>query len=50
MYRTPCIRDMERDYLQTLEKSRPVTLEECRGLPLRTRLARAVLRIFAPLM
>lgn len=50
MYRPPCIRDMERDYLQTLEKSRPVTLEECRGLPLRTRLARAVLRIFAPLM
>ena len=36
--------------MQTLAVSQVVTLEECRGVGLVTRVVRSVLRVFAPLM
>ncbi|MBC8536002.1 cardiolipin synthase [Feifania hominis] len=50
LYETPCIADIKRDYLSTLELCEPITLAQCRGVPFYTRLLRAVLRLFAPLM
>ena len=50
MYNTPCITNIRRDYLETLEKCTPVTIESCKKIPLRKRFLRAFLRLFAPLM
>lgn len=50
MYNTPCITNIRRDYLETLEKCTPIAAENCDNLPLRKRFLRAFLRLFAPLM
>lgn len=50
MYRCSCIPVMREDFLRTQQVSQEVTLEECRGVNLVTRVVRSVLRVFAPLM
>lgn len=50
MYRCPVVKDVERDFRETLEKCRQITLEECRNYPLIRRLAGRALRLLAPLM
>ncbi len=50
MYDTPCIQEIQRDFLETMEKSEEVTLRRTRRLSIFGRLYRAVLRVFAPLM
>ncbi|MCD8223353.1 MAG: cardiolipin synthase [Clostridiales bacterium] len=50
LYRCAVIDDIERDFQQTLERCRRITLEDCRTFPLSKKLAGGVLRLFAPLM
>lgn len=50
MYRHPVIKDIKDDYLSTLEKCVPMTLEELRDLPLYKKIINSVLGLFAPLM
>ena len=50
MYNTPCIADIRRDYLETLEKCTPIPADYGRDMPLTKRLVRDFLRLFAPLM
>ncbi len=50
MYNTPCIADIRSDFLATQQQSKAITAEEGRSMPLRHRLLRGVLRLFAPLM
>ena len=50
MYKSDCLRDIERDFEQKFAVSEEITLEFCRKTGRLTRLWRAVLRIFAPLM
>ena len=50
MYNTPCIADIRRDYLETLEKCTPIPADYGRDMPLAKRLVRDFLRLFAPLM
>ena len=49
-YRVGIISDMKRDFSETVEKSHLISKEECENIPFRTRIVRAVLRIFSPLM
>lgn len=49
-YRSTCIEKMKEDFLETLEKSKAVTLEECKKLPWYRKFCRAVLKLFAPMM
>lgn len=46
----PTVRDIKADFLATLEKCQPITLEQSRALPWWRKAYRAVLRVFAPLM
>ena len=46
----PAVLQIKADFLSTLEQCHQVTLEECQALPWWRKAARAVLRIFAPLM
>lgn len=46
----PAVIKMRDDFLNTLQKSHEVTLEECTAVPLYRRLWRAVLRLLAPVM
>lgn len=50
MYRSGAVRQMEQDFLEILKVSRQITLDECRDIKPITKIARAVLRIFSPLM
>ena len=50
MYNTPCITDIRRDFLETLEKCSPISVNYGRDLPPGKKLLRAFLRLFAPLM
>lgn len=50
LFDTPSIGEIKADFLQTQSVSEPVSLEQCRALPLPRRALRAVLRVFAPLM
>lgn len=50
MYNTPCIADIRADFLATQAQSRAITADYGRNMPLRQRLLRGVLRLFAPLM
>lgn len=49
MYQTPEIQEMKEDFLNALQQSQQITLEDCRKVNALTRLFRAVLKIFAPL-
>ncbi|MDT3843343.1 MAG: phospholipase D-like domain-containing protein [Bacillota bacterium] len=48
--RCPAVRDVERDFSETLKKCIPITLEDCENFPLWKRIAGSALRLFAPLM
>lgn len=50
LYDTPAIADIKADYLKTLDVCKPVTYEEATDVTALTKLARSVLRLFAPLM
>jgi cardiolipin synthase len=50
MYNTPCITDIRRDFLETLEKCSPIPVSYGADMPLGQKLLRAFLRLFAPLM
>lgn len=50
LYDTPSIGDMKTAYLETLEKCHQVTLEEANDVTVFTRIARSILRVFAPLL
>ena len=50
LYDAPCIRDIQKDFLETMEKSEEVTIRRYRHLNLLVQLYRTILRIFAPLM
>ena len=50
MYDVPAIADIKSDYLKTLEKCKQVTYEEATDVTPFTKLARSVLRLFAPLL
>lgn len=50
MYRTPCIADIHRDFMETLAISQEITLAQCRAVRWPVRLGRSILRVFGPLM
>ena len=50
IYRNEVIKDVERDFKETLAKSQVITLQECRHYPWYKKFAGRVLRLFAPLM
>ena len=50
LYRCSCLAAIKEDYLKTLEKCQPITLEECRNTKWYRKLGRSILRVFAPLM
>jgi len=50
MYNSPCITNIRRDFLQTLEKCAPISADYGKDMSLRKRLVRDFLRLFAPLM
>ncbi len=50
LYDTPSVPDIKKDFLATQAVSQEVTLEECKASPLRKRILRGLLRVFAPLM
>ena len=45
-----CVADIHRDFLETEAVSQEVTLEQCRAVPVHTRIARNAIKLFAPLM
>ena len=50
MYDVPEIADMKADYLATLERCKQITYEDATDVTAFTKLARSLLRLFAPLM
>ncbi len=50
MYRTGCIADIKRDFLMTLQKCTPISVEDIKRDPLWKRLLRPILKAFAPLL
>ena len=50
MYRSECIPDIKRDYLETLRLCQEVTYSDCLHISFFRRVGRAILRLFAPLM
>lgn len=50
MYKTECILDVKKDYLETLEKCQEVTYGDCCNVNIFVRMIRALLRLFAPMM
>ena len=50
IYNANCLNDIKKDYIDTLKICTPITSEFCTNISLTTKLARAILRIFAPLM
>lgn len=50
MYNTPAISDIKLDFLNTLAKSRKITLNDCNKRPLLTKIASGFLRLIAPIL
>ncbi len=50
LHAVPCIRDIEADFQNTLEKCRPMTEAELKAIPWQQKLAGAALKAIAPLM
>lgn len=50
MYNVSCIKDIYKDYLETLEKCELITLDKVKSVSLVRRCTRSILKIFAPLM
>ncbi|MDH6366191.1 MULTISPECIES: cardiolipin synthase [unclassified Breznakia] len=49
-YKSSCIEDIKRDYLEMLDVSQEITYEYCRSEKLVVRMIRAILNVFSPLM
>lgn len=49
-YKSKVIGKMKKDFSDTLEKSRLITMDDCKKVPWYTRVFRSILRLFAPLM
>lgn len=50
LYDTPSIENMKEDYLQTVENCHSVSYEEATDVKIFTKIGRAILRLFAPLL
>lgn len=50
LYDCPCIEEIKTDYLETLTLCEEISLKKARGANIFVRLARSILRIFAPLL
>lgn len=50
LYQTSTVMDIKEDFLKTLERCMPITLEDCKNVKFRTKVLRSILRLFAPLM
>lgn len=50
LYDMPAIVDICNDFMEITKVSHEVTLEECKAAPLKTRLVRSLLKVFAPMM
>ncbi len=50
MYKTDCILDVKKDFLETLEQCVEITYGDCKNVNIFVRAIRALLRMFAPLM
>jgi cardiolipin synthase len=50
LFKTKSVLEIKEDYLQTLAVSQLITLEECHNVKWYKKLARSLLRLFAPLM
>ena len=48
-YRSKVVMAVKKDYLESLEKSHEVTLEECKHVKLPIRIMRAILNLFSPM-
>ncbi len=49
-YKSKVVMDVKKDYLESLEKSHEVTLEECNNVKLPVRIMRSILNLFSPMM
>lgn len=49
-YKSSVVMDVKRDYMETLEKSQLITLEDCRNVSFPVKILRSVLSLFSPLM
>ena len=50
MYKSSAVLQLKQDYLDTLEKCKQITLEECMAIPKTKRFIAATLRLLSPLM
>lgn len=50
LYKTQSVGEMKKDFLTTLEKCIPITLQECHQVRWYVKLIRSLMRVFAPLM
>lgn len=50
VYKNEMVRQVEQDFQETLLKSQPVTVADCKTYPLPGKIAGSLLRLFAPLM
>ncbi len=50
MNKSECIADIKRDFLNTLNECREITLDDCNNVNIFTRMLRVFLRLFAPMM
>lgn len=50
MYKTKAVDALKKDFLDTLELSKEITLEECKRVSLPAKIGRGLLRVFAPTM
>lgn len=50
LYDTPTVLDVKRDFLSTVEKSQPITMEICNSIPLWRQVMRSIFKVFAPLL
>ena len=49
-YQSKVVMDVKKDYLESLEKSQEITLEDCDHVKLPVRIMRSLLNLFAPMM
>lgn len=50
MYKTDCVSNVKKDFLETLEKCQEITYADCGNVNVFVKILRALLRLFAPLM
>lgn len=50
LYDVPCIKDMKKDYLDTLNKCLEITYEKATDVTVFTKIARSIMRLIAPML